>query len=79
MSSITSRADHRRFTYKLARTTAIISLIALVVLIISQLYVRWNINQNFTLLGGNELETLTVSVFALVIGLVYTHREERDE
>ncbi len=51
-----------------------ISILASFVFIAAQTYVRWKINQNFTFLGGAELEVLTASGFALLIALLYMHR-----
>jgi hypothetical protein len=34
------------------------------------MYVRWYVNQNFTFLGGWEMEALTLAVFALLIVLL---------
>lgn len=58
---------------------SVITLLVVFAFIGFQTYVRWKINQNFTVLGGNELEVLTISVFALIFGVVYIHRPERGE
>lgn len=42
-----------------------------------QAYVRWTQNQNFTFLGGNELEALTLGAFALLLCLAYCYRVKR--
>lgn len=41
-------------------------------------YVRWSLNQNFTFLGGWELEALTVSAFGLMFGLNYLNRAHKE-
>lgn len=41
-----------------------------------QAYVRWFVNQNFTFLGGFELEAATVGAFALLIALLFTSRRD---
>ena len=51
------------------------SLVAVLAIVGLQVYVRWFINQNFTFLGGGELEVLTVSSFALTLGLAYINRD----
>ena len=53
-----------------------LSFIAVAVLSIAQAYVRWKLNQNFTFLGGGQLEVLTASTFALLIVLVKKGSEE---
>lgn len=53
---------------------ACLSVLVSFVFIAVQTYVRWKINQNFTFLGGAELEVLTASGFALLIALLYMHR-----
>ncbi|OGG60613.1 hypothetical protein A2765_03485 [Candidatus Kaiserbacteria bacterium RIFCSPHIGHO2_01_FULL_56_24] len=61
----------------LSKFTSIVAVLAIIVvfgLVLAQTYVRWSVNQNFTFLGGNELEALTLSAFALLIGLAYIHR-----
>jgi hypothetical protein len=61
----------------LSRFTSIIAILAIVltfILIIAQAYVRWSVNQNFTFLGGNALEALTLAAFGLIWGLAYIHR-----
>ena len=59
-----------------AMTVATISIIVVLGFIAVQTYVRWNLNQNFTFLGGFELEALTVSAFALLIALLFISRRE---
>ena len=51
-----------------------IGLITVFVLVGLEIYIRWTINQTFTLLGGNELAALIISVFALTLGLAYIYR-----
>lgn len=57
---------------------AILSVVAVFSIAGLQLYVRWYINQNYTLLGGSELEVLTVASFGLLFGLVYLHHRENN-
>ena len=38
-------------------------------------WVRWAINQNFTFLGGFELEVITVGAFLLLIALIWKRSE----
>ena len=68
---------HEKRGRMLSSFSLIVAVVAVVItfgLIVAQTYVRWSLNQNFTFLGGNELEVLTVSSFALLLGLVYIHR-----
>ncbi|HVV39112.1 MAG TPA: hypothetical protein VHD31_02180 [Candidatus Paceibacterota bacterium] len=56
----------------------LLAFIAVLGVSIFQGYIRWSLNQNFTLLGGWELEALTASAFALLFGLLYLHRTTRE-
>lgn len=69
-----SLEKHEKTVYKFSVTISVISIIVITVLIIAQAYVRWYINQTFTFLGGYELEALTISVFALLIGLAHAYK-----
>jgi len=60
--------------FRFSAAVAALALCIVFVLTIAQVYVRWSVNQNFTFLGGNELEVLTFSSFALLLGLAYLHR-----
>lgn len=55
--------------------TALVALIAAAVIVAFQLYVRWKVNQNFTFLGGFELEALTIMGAGLLAAL-YLKREQ---
>lgn len=57
---------------------AAVSIIAVAAFIAAQAYVRWKINQNFTFLGGSELEALTLGAFGLVIALLVAHRPSKN-
>jgi xanthine/uracil permease len=63
-------------TRGLARLVMIVSFIAVIGLSIAQAYVRWKLNQNFTFLGGGELEVITAGAFALLIVLVWKRSDE---
>jgi len=41
-----------------------------------EIYIRWYVNKDFAFLPGFGLEALTISVFALILGLAYIHRAE---
>lgn len=60
--------------YWSALLSAIIIFVLVFVIGAWEMYVRWKMNQNFTLLGGFELEALTVSATALILGLMYWYR-----
>ncbi len=57
-----------------ALAASVLSLLAVLGIVGFQIYVRWTVNQNFTFLGGSELEVLTASAFALTLGLSYVYR-----
>lgn len=73
----TTENKQERVTFLFGVTIAAVWMVVVFVLVLAQLYIRWSINQNFTLLGGFELEALTFSTFALILGLVYLHRSGR--
>ena len=53
-----------------------LSFVGLVALFGLQVYTRWYVNKDFAFLPGFGLEALTISVFALILGLAYIHRSE---
>jgi len=52
----------------------VVSLVLVLASVMCEMYVRWTMNQNFTLLGANELAALIVSAFGLIIAMAYIHR-----
>lgn len=56
--------------HKVAFVLSIIGIVGSIALCAVQGYVRWKINQNFTFLGGMELEALTLASFGLLVSLV---------
>lgn len=59
-----------RFVY----ISAIVMLFVVLITAGFELYVRWFVNKDFILLGGFELEALTISVSALILGMAYLYR-----
>jgi hypothetical protein len=53
---------------------AIVSTLLGVALVALEAYVRWNVNQDFTFLGGNTLAVFVAAAFALLLGLTYILR-----
>ena len=67
--------EHRqKLVFRLAFISAMLGFVAIFILIGLETYTRWFASKDFTFLGGFELETLTVSVFALIIGMMYMYR-----
>jgi hypothetical protein len=64
----------QNFLYWLSLGSAISALACVATIGVFQVYIRWKINQEFTFLGGFELEALTISAFALIALLTYLHR-----
>jgi len=60
--------------FRLALTSAVLGLIITLALVGLEVYVRWFKDKGFTFLGGFELGALTISVFVLIIGMIYTYR-----
>ena len=65
------------YLFILSMIVAKISLVVVFGVIAFEGYIRWTVNQNFTLLGGFELEALTICAFALLLGLTYINRAEK--
>ena len=65
----------KNFVLWLSRLVILVSFVAVAALSIAQAYVRWKLNQNFTFLGGGELEVLTAGAFALLLALVWKNHE----
>lgn len=66
----------QKVVFWLSLSTTTLSALALFGFIIAQTYIRWTVNQNFTFLGGFELEALTLLVLGQVAMLAYIHRSE---
>lgn len=64
---------------KLATLIVLASFITAAVLSAAQAYVRWKINQNFTFLGGGELEVITAGAFLTLIVLLYLSQKQKGE
>ena len=71
------KEKRQNVVYWLSIITFIISLILLLGFVGVQTYVRWKVNQNFSFLGGFELEALTLLVLGQIATLSYIHRAER--
>lgn len=76
MNKLTPESQER-FLTNAAVIATIVFAIAVAAIIIAQIYVRWSLNQNFTFLGGGELETLTFSLVVLVLGLLHHFRKSK--
>jgi len=68
--------QERRSTlvFRLSFISVILALAVVLLIISFEIYVRWFVNKDFALLGGFELEALTISAFALILGMVYRYR-----
>ena len=62
------------FIFRFSVVVSVISLLTVFISTGAQIYIRWFINKDFIVVGGNQLEFLTISAFALVLVLAYTHR-----
>lgn len=63
-----------KIVFYFSATLSVVLLFVVLILTGAQTYVRWFLNQNFTLVGGSELEALTFSVFALILLMTYLYR-----
>ena len=75
-------SEHMKSFFREGGMTLVAEFITVVTLLVVfgfvafQAYVRWAINQNFTFLGGFELEALTVGVFALLVAFILCNRQK---
>ena len=60
--------------YWISLVSAILMLALGVFISAFEMYVRWQVNKDFTFLGGGELAALTVSGTALMLGLMHWSR-----
>jgi len=77
--SLFSPEKRRSFVSVFAVGVAVVSVLVVFGFVALQAYVRWGVNRDFTFLGGNVLEALTVSAFGLVLGLAYLYRPVRHD
>lgn len=49
----------------------LLSAVGLAALVVAEVYIRWTLNQNFTLLGGSGLLGIALMVLGLMLGQVY--------
>ena len=66
------------FVFRFSVIVSILSFLIVLIIAGMQIYIRWFINKDFMVIGGNELEVLTASSFALIAVLSYIHRSERN-
>lgn len=59
----------------LSYIVAVVSTLAVFVLIIAEAYVRWNLNKDYSFLGGSTLPALVVSTFGLWIALLFSAKK----
>jgi hypothetical protein len=55
----------------------ILSAVGLVTLVVAEVYIRWALNQNFTLLGGSGLPSIALLVLGLMLGQMYLGSREK--
>jgi hypothetical protein len=60
--------------YWISLVSAILMIALAIVISLFEMYVRWQVNKDFTFLGGGELAALTVSGTVLLLGLLHTSR-----
>lgn len=76
MNKLTPESREKILTNAAMAIAAVLAVLVAII-VIAQMYVRWSLNQNFTFLGGGELEVLTLSVVALVLGLLHHLRKSK--
>ncbi|MDO8552451.1 MAG: hypothetical protein Q7S01_02880 [bacterium] len=63
--------------YWLSIITFVVSSVLFIGFIAAQAYVRWFINQNYSFLGGFELEALTFLVLGQITALAFIYRIDK--
>lgn len=63
--------------YRIGIISTILSGVLFFGIILCELYIRWKINQDFTLLGNLELPALAMLLLGLIAVLSFTHKSER--
>ncbi|MEK7132420.1 MAG: hypothetical protein AAB830_00015 [Patescibacteria group bacterium] len=71
------KETRQSLVFWLSIITFIVSAIMFLGFVAAQTYVRWAMNQNFSFLGGFELEALSLLVLGQIIALSHIHRAER--
>lgn len=69
-----TKEKREKFVFRFSVAVAALSFAAVFVVTGAQIYVRWFINQDFTIIGGNQLEVLTASAFLLILAIAYIGR-----
>lgn len=54
----------------------VLTFLGVVGITVFEAYVRWKLNQNFSVLGANGLAGLAILVAAQMLGLVWLSRQE---
>ncbi|MEK7093550.1 MAG: hypothetical protein AAB927_03650 [Patescibacteria group bacterium] len=57
-----------------AAASTVLTFVALVVLVAAQTYIRWKLNQNFTVLGEAGIPSLSVLLLGQLLGLLHVTR-----
>lgn len=65
---------HECTIYWVSLVSAILMIVLGIVVSMVEMWVRWQVNKDFTFLGGGELAALTISGAALLLGLMYSSR-----
>ena len=76
MDKIT-QARREKLVFRVGFIASAVAVIIVLVLTLLQAFVRYTTNQNFTFLGGNQLEVLTASAFLMLLGLAYIYRPQK--
>lgn len=60
--------------YWISLVSAILMLAMTIIISVFEIYIRWQVNKDFTFLGGGELAALAISGTALLLGLMHFSR-----
>jgi len=75
--AISTAKRRQMFTFYFAYAVTVLLLLSLLGIIGFEIYVRWNLNQDFGVLSGFSLPALIISASALILGLTYAYREKK--
>ena len=69
-----TQENRQTLIFRLAFTSVIIASVIVLAVIGMEGFIRWVMNREFVVLGGHELETLTVFIGILILSMMYIYR-----
>ncbi|MDB5238253.1 MAG: hypothetical protein JWM46_523 [Candidatus Kaiserbacteria bacterium] len=70
-----NKHSRESFIYRITMASTIFSAVLFFVIVLLELWIRWKINQNFTMLGNFELPSLALLLLGQLAVLSFVHRD----